>query len=36
MMESVVLSGGGGVKVVVWGYWVVVKIGIVKKIGLNG
>lgn len=36
MMESVVFLGGGGIKVVVCDYWVVVKIGMVKKIGLDG
>lgn len=36
MMESVVLSGGGGIKVVVRDYCIVVKIGMVKKIGDDG
>lgn len=36
MMESVVLLGGGGVKVVIKGYCIVIKIGIVKKVGLDG
>lgn len=36
MMESVVLFGGGGVKVVIKGYCIVIKIGMVKKVGLDG